>query len=75
MLDVIDAGARAAVVESRSRAIGVIGTPTTVNSNAYARRMHALDGGIRVYSAPGSSPVPLVEEGWAGHEVDAAHCP
>ena len=69
VLDVIDAGARAAVAESRSRAIGVIGTPTTVNSNAYARRMHALDPGVRVYSQACPLFVPLVEEGWLEHEV------
>ncbi|MDD2670221.1 glutamate racemase [Zoogloea sp.] len=69
VLDVIDAGARAAVAESRSRAIGVIGTPTTVNSNAYARRMHALDPNVRVYSQACPLFVPLVEEGWLEHEV------
>lgn len=69
VLDVIEAGARAAVAESRSRAIGVIGTPTTVNSNAYARRMHALDAGVRVYSQACPLFVPLVEEGWLDHAV------
>ncbi len=69
VLDVIDAGARAAVAESTSRAIGVIGTPTTINSNAYARRMHALDPGVRVYSQACPLFVPLVEEGWLDHPV------
>ncbi|WP_079437065.1 glutamate racemase [Zoogloea sp. LCSB751] len=69
VLDVIDAGARAAVTESRSRAIGVIGTPTTVNSNAYARRMHAIDPSVRVYSQACPLFVPLVEEGWLDHQV------
>jgi hypothetical protein len=69
VLDVIEAGARAAVAESRSRAIGVIGTPTTINSNAYARRMHALDPNVRVYSQACPLFVPLVEEGWLDHEV------
>jgi len=69
VLDVIEAGARAAVAQSRSRAIGVIGTPTTVNSNAYARRMHALDPAVRVYSQACPLFVPLVEEGWLDHPV------
>jgi len=69
VLDVIDAGARAAVARSSSRAIGVIGTPTTINSNAYARRMHALDAGVRVYSQACPLFVPLVEEGWLDHPV------
>ena len=69
VLDVIEAGARAAVAESRSRAIGVIGTPTTINSNAYARRIHALDRDARVFSQACPLFVPLVEEGWLDHPV------
>ncbi len=69
VLDVIEAGARAAVAESASHAIGVIGTPTTVDSNAYARRIHALDPSARVYSQACPLLVPLVEEGWLDHPV------
>ncbi|MCZ4305573.1 glutamate racemase [Zoogloeaceae bacterium G21618-S1] len=69
VLDVIDAGAQAAVAGSTGRAIGVIGTPTTINSNAYARRMHALDPNVRVYSQACPLFVPLVEEGWLDHPV------
>ncbi|MBC9073934.1 glutamate racemase [Thauera sp. CAU 1555] len=69
VLDVIEAGAQAAVRDSGLRGIGVIGTPTTVNSNAYARRMHQLDPGVRVYSQACPLFVPLVEEGWLDHPV------
>ena len=69
VLDVIEGGARAAVSTSRRRGIAVIGTPTTVNSNAYARRMHELDPGVRVFSQACPLFVPLVEEGWLDHPV------
>jgi glutamate racemase len=69
VLDVIEAGARAAVAGSSGGRIGVIGTPTTINSNAYARRIHALDPGARVYSQACPLFVPLVEEGWLDHPV------
>ncbi len=77
VLDVIEAGARAAVAAASGartggRAggrIGVIGTPTTINSNAYARRIHALDSSVRVYSQACPLFVPLVEEGWLDHAV------
>lgn len=69
VIDVIEAGARAAVDGSIGRGIGVIGTPTTINSNAYARRMHAIDAGIRVFSRACPLFVPLVEEGWLEHPV------
>lgn len=68
VLDVIDAGARAAVDISR-KGIGVIGTPTTINSNAYARSIHALSSGVHVHSQACPLFVPLVEEGWLDHEV------
>jgi len=69
VLDVIEAGARAAVGGSGAGRIAVIGTPTTVNSNAYARRMHELDPAVRVYSQACPLFVPLVEEGWLDHPV------
>ncbi|MDR0563742.1 MAG: glutamate racemase [Azoarcus sp.] len=69
VLDVIEAGARAAVSASPGGRIGVIGTPTTINSNAYARRIHALDPSVRVYSQACPLFVPLVEEGWLDHVV------
>jgi glutamate racemase len=69
VIDVIEAGARAAVAMSTGGRIGVIGTPTTINSNAYARRIHALDASARVYSQACPLFVPLVEEGWLDHEV------
>lgn len=69
VLDVIEAGAQAAVAGARGAGIGVIGTPTTINSNAYARRIHALDPGARVFSQACPLFVPLVEEGWLDHPV------
>lgn len=69
VLDVIEAGARAAVAVGAGGRIGVIATPTTINSNAYARRIHALDATARVYSKACPLFVPLVEEGWLDHQV------
>lgn len=69
VLNVIDAGARAALLHSTTQHIGVIGTPTTINSNAYARRIHALNPQARVFSQACPLFVPLVEEGWLDHPV------
>lgn len=68
VLDVIDAGAKAAAAISK-KGVGVIGTPTTVNSNAYARSIHRLNPDLHVYSQACPLFVPLVEEGWLDHEV------
>lgn len=69
VLDVIDAGARNAVAATRNGHIGVIATPATVNANAYARAVHALNADARVYSQACPLLVPLVEEGWLDHPV------
>jgi glutamate racemase len=69
VLDVIDAGARRAAAETKSRHVGVIGTPATINSNAYARAIHRYDPQVRIYSQACPLFVPLVEEGWLDHPV------
>jgi len=69
VLDVIEAGARAAVAVPGDGCIGIIGTPTTINSNAYARRIYALDPSARICSQACPLFVPLVEEGWLDHPV------
>ena len=66
VLDVIDAGALSARGGKR---IGVIGTPTTINSNAYARAIHEYAPDSRIHSQACALFVPLVEEGWLDHEV------
>ena len=40
VLDVIEAGALGAIAATQRKQVGVIGTPTTINSNAYARAIH-----------------------------------
>lgn len=69
VLDVIDAGAAGAVAATRSKHIGIIGTPTTINSNAYAQAIHSRDSEVQLYSQACALFVPLVEEGWLEHPV------
>jgi glutamate racemase len=69
VLDVIDAGAHSALAATRTRRIGVIGTPTTINSNAYSRAIHRLEPEARLVSQACALFVPLVEEGWLDHPV------
>jgi glutamate racemase len=47
----------------------VIGTPTTINSNAYARAIHSIEPDARLTSQACALLVPLVEEGWLDHPV------
>lgn len=69
VLEVIGAGAANAVSQTRNKTVGVIGTPATINSNAYARAIHLQDRNIRVFSQACPLFVPLVEEGWLDHEA------
>ena len=69
VINVIDAGARAAVAASRQHHIGVIATLTTVNSAAYDYAIRELDTDARVSARACPLFVPLVEEGWLDHAV------
>ena len=67
VLEVIDASARLAIKKTESKSIGIIGTPATINSNAYARAIHLLEKDAKVFSQSCPLFVPLVEEGWFDH--------
>lgn len=69
VLDVVDAGARSAVAVTQNKYVGVIGTPATINSNAYQKAINKYDPGIRIFSQPCPLFVPLAEEGWFDHQV------
>lgn len=69
VLDVIDAGARNAVAQTRNQRIGVIGTLATIHSGAYDRAIHALNPHVTIQSHACPLFVPLVEEGWLDHPV------
>ncbi len=69
VVDVLDAGARAAAGVSRVGRVGVLATLTTVSSGAYERalRIHAPELHVVAKACP--LFVPLVEEGWLDHPV------
>ena len=74
VLDVISAGANAALQVTRSGKIGVMATLTTVNSNAYARAIYKQNSQVRVVSQACPLLVPLIEEGWLDTEVTRLTC-
>jgi len=63
VLGVIEPGARAAVMATRNRRIGVIGTVATIESGVYTRAIRSLDAGITVFSAATPRFVEIVEQG------------
>lgn len=67
VLDVIEAGAAAAVGETRTGRIGVIGTLATLDSGAYESALRKLRDGLSIFGRACPLFVPLVEEGWLDH--------
>ena len=63
VIGVVEPGARAAVMETKNRRVGVIGTAGTIESGAYSRAVRALDAGVTVFSATTPRFVDIVEEG------------
>jgi glutamate racemase len=61
---VIVPGARAALAQTRSGHVGVIGTRATIASGAYERALQSLNPEVRVTARACPLLVPLIEEGW-----------
>jgi glutamate racemase len=69
VIGVVLPGARAAVLRSAEKRVGVIGTAATVRSGSYAKAIHNIDPNIRVYGKPCPLFVPLVEEGLIDSDI------
>ncbi len=69
VVGVIRPGARAAVNKTVRKKIGVIGTHTTVRTEAYPMGIRELDPHATVFSQACPLLVPLAEEGWNQHAV------
>jgi len=63
VIGVVEPGARAAVMATRNRRVGVIGTVGTIESGAYSQAVRSLDAGVTVFSAATPFFVDIVEEG------------
>ena len=72
ILGVVRPGATAAVLATRTRAVGVIATPATVRSHAYFEAINEEDPFVEVFEHATPELVPLVEAGRLdGPEVEA----
>lgn len=69
IIGVIEPGARAAVMKTKTFRVGVIGTPATINSHAYQAAIRKYSPRARVWETACPLFVPLVEEGWTTHPV------
>jgi len=69
VIGVIDPGARKAVSVTKTGKIGVIGTPSTINSSAYKKAIENLNPDIEVVSKACPLFVPLADEGWIEGQI------
>lgn len=69
IVGVIEPGARGAVLATRTRRIGVIGTRATIDSQAYPRAIRTFDAGVEIYTQACPSFADLVERGLTGGEM------
>ncbi len=69
LFNVIGPGSKAAVMTSKSKRIGVIGTSTTVLGHSYQKTIHKLDSSMEVIEKSCPLFVPLAEEGLGGDPI------
>lgn len=69
VIGVVMPGARAAVLRTAERKIGIIGTAATVRAGAYTRAIQSLEPAMKVYGKACPLFVPLVEEGLLDHDI------
>jgi glutamate racemase len=69
VVGVLEPGARAAVVATKTRKIGIIGTEATIGSGAYEREILRLAPDVKAFSLACPLFVSLAEEGWTDNDV------
>lgn len=69
VIGVIEPGAKKAVSVTKTNKIGVIGTPSTINSSAYTKAIHNLNPDIEVITKACPLFVPLADEGRTEGEI------
>nr|NIP31485.1 glutamate racemase [Candidatus Dadabacteria bacterium]NIQ16243.1 glutamate racemase [Candidatus Dadabacteria bacterium] len=69
VVGVIEPGAKKASQLTKNGKIGIIGTPSTINSEAYTKKLKNLDQSFEIVSKPCPLFVPLAEEGWQDDEI------
>ncbi len=72
LIGVIEPGARAAVRETKTKRVGVIGTEGTIRSGSYQKAISEIDPYVEYFTKPCPLFVALAQEGWEGEIVRKA---
>ncbi len=68
VMGVIEPGAEKAAQVTSNGKVGVIGTPSTIRSEAYSKALLSINGDLEIFQKPCPLFVHLAEEGW--HDGD-----
>lgn len=69
IIGMIEPGAKYALSKTKNGKIGVIGTHSTINNQAYSKKLKLLNSGVEVFEKACPLFVPLAEEGWTDHKA------
>ena len=69
IIGMIEPGSKYALSKTKNGKIGVIGTHSTINNEAYSRKLKQLKGDVEVFEKACTLFVPLAEEGWTDHKA------
>lgn len=69
IMEVVTPGAESCLKATKNKTVGIIGTPATIKSGAYERKLKEKDPDIIVYSKACPLFVPLAEEGWTDNYI------
>jgi glutamate racemase len=62
-------GARAAVLRTAEKKVGVIGTAATIRTGSYTKAIQSIDASVKVYGKACPLFVPIVEEGLSDSDI------
>lgn len=69
IFEMITPAVEAAILSTKNKKIGVIGTPGTIKSKVYEKRLKDADPRLKIYSSSCPLLVSLVEEGMVGGKI------
>ena len=69
IFEMINPTLKEVLLKTKNKKIGIIGTPGTIKSEAWKKKLTSLDSKLKVYSKSCPLFVPLVEEGWMGKDI------
>jgi len=69
IFEMITPAVKEAIKKTKNKKIGIIGTPGTIKSGVYKKKLAALDNDLKFFTQSCPLFVPLVEEGWIHENI------